>query len=114
MKVEIEIAGRMRTVEWSRAGGGWRCVLDGRPLEADAVEISPGLFSILLGGQSFEISVEETGETLRILAGRMEFVATIRDPRQWRRNRSGAAGAEGRQKVLAPMPGKVEIGRAHV
>lgn len=107
MKVEIEIAGRTRTVEWTRAGGSWRCALDGLPLDANAIEISLGNFSILLNGKSFTVHVEETGETLRMLTGQREFVATIRDPRLWRRNRSAAAQAEGRQNVLASMPGKV-------
>ncbi|MGH9756920.1 MAG: biotin/lipoyl-containing protein, partial [Candidatus Acidiferrales bacterium] len=107
MKLEIEIAGKTRTVEWSRGGGGWRCALDGRPLDANAVEISPETFSILLDGKSFTVHVEEAGEMLRVLTGRSEFTATIRDPRQWRRNRGGAAEAEGRQNVLASMPGKV-------
>lgn len=107
MKLEIEIAGKTRIVEWSRAGDAWRCALDGHPLEADAIEISPGNFSILLNGQSFTVHVEEMGETLRVLAGHREFTAAIRDPRQWRRNRGGAALAEGRQNVLASMPGKV-------
>lgn len=107
MKVEIEIAGRTRTVEWTRSGDAWRCALDGLPLDADAVVISPGNCSILLNGQSFTVHVEEAGETLRVLIGRREFTAAIHDPRHWRRNRSGAAQAEGRQNVLASMPGKV-------
>jgi biotin carboxyl carrier protein len=107
MKVEIEIAGRTRTVKWTRSGGSWRCALDGLPLDADALEISPGNFSILLNGHSCTVHVEETGETLRVLTGPREFVVTIRDPRLWRRNRSAAAQAEGRQNVLASMPGKV-------
>lgn len=107
MKVEIEIAGRTRIVEWNRAGGRWHWALDGRPLEADAAEISPGLFSILLDGQSLEVSVEQNGEMLRVLADQEEYSAAIRDPRQWRRNRGGAAEASGRQRVLAPMPGKI-------
>ncbi|HEY7826202.1 MAG TPA: biotin/lipoyl-containing protein [Candidatus Acidoferrales bacterium] len=107
MKVEIEIAGRTRAVEWTRSGDAWRCALDGLPLDADALEISPGNFSILLNGHSCTVHVEETGETLRVLTGPREFVVTIRDPRLWRRNRSAAAQAEGRQNVLASMPGKV-------
>jgi biotin carboxyl carrier protein len=54
--------------------------------------------------------VEMSGErasALRIVAGNREFSARVRDPRQWRRNRGTAAEAEGRQQVVAPMPGKI-------
>lgn len=36
-----------------------------------------------------------------------EYKLSIHDPREWKKNRAGAAEAEGRQQVRAPMPGKV-------
>jgi len=110
MKVEIELGGRTRGVELTRADGRLRCVLDGQALEADAVEVKPGIYSILIGGTSLEVRVEMHGEragALRIVADNREFSANVRDPRQWRRNRGTAAEAEGRQQVVAPMPGKI-------
>jgi biotin carboxyl carrier protein len=44
---------------------------------------------------------------LRLTVANREWQVEIRDPREWRRNRSGVAEAEGRQQVLAPMPGKI-------
>ena len=110
MKVEIELEGRRHNVELTRSDGRLRCVVDGEALEADAVEIKPGIYSILMGGASLEVRVEMSGErasALRIVAGNREFAARVRDPRQWRRNRGTAAEAEGRQQVVAPMPGKI-------
>jgi biotin carboxyl carrier protein len=110
MKVEIELEGKAHSVELTRADGRLRFVLDGKGLEADAVEIKPGIYSILMGGALLEVRVEMHGEragALRIVAGNREFSANVRDPRQWRRNRGAAAEAEGRQQVLAPMPGKI-------
>src|SRR5208282_2988183 len=59
---------------------------------------------------SFEVRVEMhqgTGSGLSVVAGNREFSAEIRDPRRWRRKRGAAAEAEGRQQVVAPMPGKI-------
>jgi biotin carboxyl carrier protein len=65
------------------------------------------VYSILVDGESLEARVEPDGRGLRLTIGDREWRADVRDPREWRRNRSGAAEAEGRQQVLAPMPGKI-------
>ena len=107
MKLQIALSGKTHEVELAQAGERMRCTIDGAPLEADAVEIAPGIYSILIEGESLEARVEPDGSALRITVGDHEWQAEIRDPREWRRNRSGAADAEGRQQVLAPMPGKI-------
>jgi biotin carboxyl carrier protein len=111
MKLGIELGGKPHTAELVRVGERLRCFLDGKVLEADAVEVAPGVYSILIGGESFEVRVEPRAEAgvagLRVVVGSREFSADVRDPRQWRRQRDAAAEAEGRQRVLAPMPGKI-------
>ena len=94
-------------MELTRAGGRVRCAVDGRELQADAVEVAPGVYSILMEGESLEVRVEPSGGVLRVNVGDREYKATVRDPRQWRRRGAGALEAEGRQQVLAPMPGKI-------
>ena len=108
MKIEFEIEGKLRRVELARVGEIARWTIDGRALEADAVEVSSGVYSILIDGQSFEVRVEPQGDGgLRVTSSVREFAAALRDPRQWRRHRGAGAEAEGRQQVTAPMPGKV-------
>lgn len=111
MKVEIEFGGKTRTVEVTpearHTGARLRCRIDGRDLEADAVEISPGTYSILIGGASLEARVEPAGEGLRVTVAGREYAAAIRNPRKWRGGRGAAFQTEGRQNVVAPMPGKV-------
>jgi biotin carboxyl carrier protein len=81
--------------------------IGGRSVQADAVKISPSRYSILLGGRSLEVTVEETKEGLLLyLAGR-EFQVEITDSRSWRSRRGGSIELEGRQQVAAPMPGKI-------
>jgi biotin carboxyl carrier protein len=111
MNLAIELDGKPHTVELSRVGERLRCLLDGKPFEADAVEVAPGVYSILMGGKSLEVRVEPRPETgaggVRVNVGDREFAATLRDPREWRPHRGPAAAVEGRQQVLAPMPGKI-------
>jgi biotin carboxyl carrier protein len=108
VKYEVQIAGKPCTVELERGAARWSISLDGSPAAADVVELSPGVYSILLDGLSYEVRVSPEPEgTLRILSGLEEFTAEVVDPRSWRSRRHGAVEAEGRQPVVAPMPGKV-------
>jgi biotin carboxyl carrier protein len=108
MKFEVRIAGAIRIVELERNADHWRVTLDGQPLDADAVEIAPNTFSILLRGQSHEIRVTPSPNgTLTLQTGLEEFTAEVLDPRAWSGRRHSALEAEGRQQVVAPMPGKV-------
>jgi biotin carboxyl carrier protein len=112
MKFEVQLTGssgkKLRTVELERHADGWRISLDGQQVHADAVEINPHTLSLLLEGQSYEVHIRESPDgVLRLETGFQEFTAEVVDPRAWRGRRHGAVEAEGRQQVLAPMPGKV-------
>ena len=64
MKYEIVINGARRSVEFTPQTNGTSRVtftVDGRLVEADAASrISRGVYSILLGGRSLEVTAEET------------------------------------------------------
>ncbi|HXW54322.1 MAG TPA: biotin/lipoyl-containing protein [Candidatus Cybelea sp.] len=107
MRIALTIRDRARALELSSRNGSTSFAIDGRNREADAVPIAPALYSILLDGQSFEAHVRErTGGVLVTIAGR-EFPVRIENPREWQGRRGAAIEAEGRQHVLASMPGKV-------
>jgi biotin carboxyl carrier protein len=106
MKLDVRIGSKTRSVEIDRREGRLAFRVDGRPVEADIAEISEGTYSILFGGRVLLVQIEtRAGQTKAHVAGR-EFPVEVLDPRQWRR-RSGALELEGRQQVIAPMPGKV-------
>ena len=107
MKLAIQLGSATHTLEFSRAEHKVQGTIDGVAVEADCVEIAPGIYSVLIEGRSFEASVEPFGEDLRITIGGRELAAQVRDPRKWHRNHSAAASSEVRQNVLAPMPGRV-------
>ena len=113
MKYEVQLASSSsekitRVIELERDADGWRVILDGRPVAVDAVEIAPNTLSILLDGQSFEINVTPSPDgKLKLQTGTQEFTAEVIDPRAWSGRRHSDVEAEGRQQIVAPMPGKV-------
>jgi biotin carboxyl carrier protein len=113
MKYEVRLASsnsgeKIRVIELERDASGWRGTLDGRPVTVDVVEIAPNTLSILLDGQSFEINVTPSPDgKLKLQSGAQEFTAEVIDPRAWSGRRHANVEAEGRQQILAPMPGKV-------
>jgi biotin carboxyl carrier protein len=107
MKLKIELGGCLRSVEFARDGRRLVGSVDGRAVEADAVEVSPGIYSILIGGAAFEAQVESAAAGLIVTLGGRRIHARVVDLRQWQGRRGGSVEAEGRQQILAPMPGKV-------
>jgi biotin carboxyl carrier protein len=111
MRYEMEIDGRVRSVEIlsaaAAAEGSIRARMGDREIEANVAEIAPEIFSVLANGRSIEVRIEPAANGLVAHAGERQFRMRIADPREWRRGRDGAAEAEGRQFVTAPMPGKI-------
>jgi biotin carboxyl carrier protein len=110
LKIEIELDGKSRSVEMTHTGERTRWTIGGRTIYADAAEVSPGIYSILIAGQSFEARIAPQGDSeLRVTVANREYRATIRDPRKWTRNRGLGAEAQGSQQLRAPMPGKIVV-----
>jgi biotin carboxyl carrier protein len=113
MKLDVRIGDRTRSVEMPRDEGPAGIsprrsfLIDGEEVAADAVEVAAGTYSILLGGQAFEVRVQPEGDALRVYAGGQEFSVQVLDPRAWRGRRGSALALEGRQQIAAPMPGKI-------
>lgn len=107
MNVRLKIGGRIRTVQINTEAARTEFSLDGQGVAADVQEVEPNVFSVLLGGEAFEIRVEPAARGARVHIDGREYLAEWDDPRQWRRGAAGGSGAEGRQNILAPMPGKV-------
>ncbi len=110
MKLEILINGRRRSLELedaAPANGTRAFVLDSTPASADISEVEPGVYSVLIGGRSYEVKIEPAAEGgyYAGVNGR-RYAVQVRDPRRLSQRR-GALDTEGRQRVTSPMPGKV-------
>jgi biotin carboxyl carrier protein len=108
MKLTAHVDGTSRSIELQRdTDGALEVRLDGKSFAVDAVETAPGAYSILIAGCSFEARVQPSNQGIAVHCAGSDFLVQIDDPRAWRKGCGGAIEAEGRQQVMAPMPGKV-------
>jgi biotin carboxyl carrier protein len=108
MKIRVRVNGRPVELELSRNGDVATVRLDpADPTEraASVRQVQPGLYSVLIGGRSFEVRVEVSANGWTASAGGRRFAVEVEDPRE--RRRGPGPGLEGRAEVTAPMPGRV-------
>lgn len=84
-----------------------RVLVDGEPVglkngEVSVEQVEPGVFSVLVGARSFEVSLD--GGTAWV-DGR-SFEVRVEDPRELS-DASALGGSAGRRELRAPMPGRV-------
>lgn len=116
MGYDVTIDGKDCRLELERADTGWRCRLNGREVQVDAVLARRDVLSILIGGTAYEIKRECTATDMHLWVGGVRYVAELRDPRSLGSRKRAAADEKGPKKLLAPMPGKVVrvlIGERH-
>ncbi len=127
MKLEVKIHSGSKTSDHECESPGPASVLpdrtappsavkmkvDGETILADGEEISPGIYSILIDGRSYEAQVSKrTGDAAGYLSpylvtvGLRHYLVEIRDPRRWRRDGDGVR-KRGPEEIVAPMPGKI-------
>lgn len=106
MKYEVEIKGARVNVELDRSTEPVRAVVDSRDYEFEVVSSEEGSYTLLIGDRVYEARVwTNAPNSFRVDVGGKSFPTKLVD----RRLRRSAAdqGTEGRQNLLAPMPGKV-------
>ena len=121
MKLDIEIDGVVHQVAIEAPDGSgtapvngpalWRIQIDGEPVDTDACFLRPGVLSLLIGGRSYCIVLDNdlgapvlTDPIMHIGAERIAWQAD--DPRSLQRRRRHAA-ADGPVTLKASMPGRV-------
>jgi len=121
VKLDIEIDGVVHQVAIEAPDGSgtapvngpalWRIQIDGEPVDTDACFLRPGVLSLLIGGRSYCIVLDNdlgapvlTDPIMHIGAERIAWQAD--DPRSLQRRRRHAA-ADGPVTLKASMPGRV-------
>jgi len=107
MIYDVTINGKGYRLELECAESAWRCRLDGREIQVDAVLARRDVLSVLIGGKAYEIKREWTAADLHLWVGSTRYAAELHDPRSLRSRRGAAADEKGPKKLFAPMPGKV-------
>jgi len=90
-----------------RATGRWRCLVNGRKVELDAVLPLPDVLSILIEGKAWQIRRERLASALQIWVGDRSHAAEVSDPRSLRNRKARGDAGKGPRHLVAPMPGKV-------
>ena len=107
MKLQVNINGIDETIEILAPAPDCRFRL-GQDAERGAeVQVpEPGVYSVLMGGRSYDARVEEHPSGLVVALEGYRFEVAVRDPRRLSR---GAArrGGQTIESIAAPMPGKV-------
>lgn len=94
-------------LDWNRAGGSWRCVVNGSEIEMDAVPAQPDVLSVVIEGKVYRIVRERHGPDSLIWVGDWCYTAEVADPKSLRGRKARADGGKGPRHLVAPMPGKV-------
>jgi biotin carboxyl carrier protein len=106
MKLEIEQNGTRKPLVVENDGSGYTFLYGSSMGEADVLEVERGVYSVLLGGRSFEARVTSEGNEYDVQIGEHRFILRLHDPREARDGTRLGAGP-GPKDVCAPMPGKV-------
>jgi biotin carboxyl carrier protein len=101
--------GREHRLEVRAGAGEIRVRLDDREIVADLLRVHAGLYSLLIGGRSYEIDVLEIPEALVVLVNGQPFRVEIQDEgaRRLQAAVGRGAGQGGRRTVTAPIPGRI-------
>ncbi len=92
MIYDVTIDGKNYRLELERADAGWRCRLDGREVQMDAVLARPDVLSVLIEGKAYEIKRERTATDLHLWVGGVRYAAEMRDPRSLRSRKGAGRG----------------------
>lgn len=108
MRLQLEMEGQLHQVEieYAAVPGRWLVRIDDQAIDADATLLRPGVLSLLIGGHSHRVILEQqTAEDALHLNGQVIPYA-VEDPRSLRQRRR-ASGSNGPVTLKASMPGRV-------
>lgn len=113
MQLQMEVNGRLRTVDVEQKDGLYRVVIDGVERMVDGAAVDASTFSLICPGDgrtSQEVGLSPTGLPGEIAVHMSTGVSSVKvltgAASRFGRG-AGAVQAAGTQQVLAPMPGKV-------
>ena len=106
MKYEVEIRGRQVTIEFEQRNGRVQARVGLRDYDLEVVSPEEGVYTFLVGDRIYEARVwAHDPNSLSVTIGGHLFSTSVID-RKHRRS-TVEHGIEGRQNLIAPMPGKV-------
>ncbi len=106
MKYEVEIQGRQFSIELEQRDGRIQARIGPRCYDIEVISPEQGVYTFLAGDRVYEARVwAPEPNSLNVKIGGHSFSARIIDRRH--RRPTSEHRTEGRQNLIAPMPGKV-------
>lgn len=105
MKLEIEIAGKARVVEYKP--GEPTVTVDGERFAMEAQMLRPGVLSLLINGHEWRVILENDSEEPAVHIAGYRIPYRIDDPRSLKGRRARVTGTAGPKSIKASMPGRV-------
>jgi biotin carboxyl carrier protein len=106
MKYDVTIGGKNYQLELGRDASRWSCLLDGFAVDVDAIAVQPGVLSLRVGNETYEVKCERRPDHVQVWVRSECYAAEVRDPRSLPA-RTRATDDHGPRKLTAPMSGKI-------
>jgi biotin carboxyl carrier protein len=85
----------------------YRVRVDGRDIAVNCIPVSKSSLSLIVNGESFDVSCKRAGEALEVALRGAIYECIVSDPRSLRTRKRAGLADSGEQKLTASMPGKV-------
>lgn len=105
MKMEVEVAGKTRTVEY--VPGAPEARIDDESVAVNACLLRRGVLSLEIAGRTWRAVLEDGAAESAILLNNVRYPYRIHDPRSLKHHRARSGGADGPKVLKASMPGRV-------
>ena len=108
MKYVATHGGTSQVVEITGGDGRYEVTIGDRSFEVDGRFSADGIYSLLIGGVSHVAAVVDRDGTRVVDVGGQTYEVLVEEQSRWIiRTHGGAAGASRGQTLLAPLPGKI-------
>ena len=88
--------------------GRYKLTLNGNTHTVDALTLEHGAVSMLVDGESYSVEFEDQGDDVAVMVkGQINRIDVANERKLRLRAASAGFSAEGKQTIVAPMPGKV-------
>src|ERR1700732_1756116 len=84
MKYDVNIGGKHYQLELGRDASQWSCRLDGLEVDVDAIPVRPGVLSLRVGHESYEVKCEREADHIQVWVRGECYAAEVRAPRSLR------------------------------
>lgn len=105
MKREIEVAGRIRVVEYKP--GEAMVIVDRETVPVEVHMLRPGVLSLVVDGRAWRVVLENDSEEPAVHVAGERIPYRVDDPRSLKGRRGRVTGTAGPKSIKASMPGRV-------